>query len=232
MDSFILLFKNYSLITLLIIIVSYLIGGISFSIISTRMFGDKSDIRLRGSGNAGFTNVLRTAGKALAIITFVGDFAKGVFAVWISKFIFGAQAAGIESKEILQYIAYIAGFMCVLGHIYPCFFGFKGGKGILTSWAATLLIDIRVFFIIISVFLIVLIFSKIVSLASICAAISYPITTFIVSYVDYSKFGGNVYFIIICTIISLMEAALVIFKHKSNIIRLIEGTENKIIAKK
>lgn len=232
MDNFFLLCTHYWFVLLVIMSISYLIGGISFSILVTKKICGREDIRTMGSGNAGFTNVLRSAGRWPAIITFVGDFAKGVMAVWIGKFLAGMQSGLSENSEMLQYIAYIAGFMCVIGHIYPCFFQFKGGKGILTSWAVTLLIDIRIFLIIISVFLIVLVLSKIVSLSSICAAISYPITTFTVSYIDYNKLNGSIYYVAICTVISLITALIVIFKHKSNILRLISGNEKKITSKK
>ncbi len=231
MSDFFTLCTGYWQILLFISVISYLIGGISFSIIATNIFCGKTDIRSLGSGNAGFTNVLRTSGKIPAIVTFAGDFLKGVFCVWLGKSIAALQPEIAENNNLLQYVAYIAGFMCVLGHIYPCFFGFKGGKGILTGWSVTLLIDWRVFIIIICVFLVVLAFTRIVSLSSICAASSYPIVTFILTYIDYRKYGGDIHYTAVCTVISLLTAAIVVIKHKSNISRLISGEEKQITAK-
>lgn len=204
----------------------YLIGCINSSIVVTRLFGVKDDIRSVGSGNAGFTNVLRTMNKRMATLTFVGDFAKGVLAVWLGKLLFcsACSSFGCSSEVIAVYGAYVAGLACVLGHIYPCFFKFKGGKGVLTTWAITLLIDWRVFLIIICVFLITLILSKIVSLSSLIAAVSYPISTFFVSYFCHANHSGTGFF----TAISFAIALMVIYKHKDNIKRIIGGTEKKI----
>lgn len=228
----IMFIESYGLMLAGIYIFSYLIGGINFSIITAKLLGGKVDIRNVGSGNAGFTNVLRSMGPIPAIITFIGDFAKGVFVVWIAKCIVGLQPNIADNYQILQYVAFMSGFFCVIGHIYPCFFSFRGGKGVLTSWAVTLLIDWRIFIIIISVFIVVLIFSKIVSLSSVCAAISYPITTFFITYWDYHRLNGNIYYVIICTGISFLSVLIVIYKHRSNVSRLIAGTEKKITSKK
>ncbi len=215
---------------IIIAVVSYLIGCINSSIIVTKILKSGNDIRNVGSGNAGFTNVLRTMGKKMAIFTFIGDFAKGVAAVWFGRW-FVSLWLGLGSSDnmfILQYGAYLAGLMCILGHIYPCFFKFKGGKGVLTTWAITLLIDWRVFLIIIVVFLITLLITKIASLASLVAAISYPIATFLTSYfIDY-KITLNIHNVLFPTIASLIISSIVIYKHKNNISRIISGTENKI----
>lgn len=227
MDSFFIVFKYYWGILFIILLMSYLIGGINFSILAT---GSK-DIRSMGSGNAGFTNVLRSVGKGPAIITFLGDFAKGVLAVWLSGVIIKFIPNLAKNPESVSYILYMSAFFCVLGHIYPCFFGFRGGKGILTGWSVTLLIDFRVFLIVISVFLVLLFIKKIVSLASIFAAAAFPISTFFMLYLDLKNGFGNVYYIMICTLIAFLTSLLVIIKHKSNILRLISGTEGKIVCR-
>lgn len=223
------LFKECLIIMIVVAVVSYLIGCINSSIIVTKILKAGNDIRNVGSGNAGFTNVLRTMGKKMAILTFVGDFAKGVVAVWFGRW-FTALFLGSSGADssFLQYGAYLAGLMCILGHIYPCFFKFKGGKGVLTTWAITLLIDWRVFVIIISVFLITLLITKIASLSSLVAALSYPLATFLTSYfIDY-KITLNIQNILFPTIASLIISSIVIYKHKNNISRILNGTEKKI----
>lgn len=223
------LFKYYIISFLLVSVVSYLIGCINSSIVVTRLFKSQNDIRSVGSGNAGFTNVLRTMGKKMAIITFLGDFAKGVAAVALSSWITSWFFSKSDSAEIFVYTSYIATLMCVIGHIYPCFFGFKGGKAILTTWSSMLLIDWRVFLTLITVFIVVLAFSKIVSLASIIAAISYPISTFIFSYSTYhSVDNASLSVILFPTLISFIVSVIIVIKHRGNISRLLNGTEKKI----
>ena len=226
-----------SLKIIIICIVSYLIGGLNFSIMISRSIGNKKDIREMGSGNAGFTNTLRTVGAKPAVLTFIGDFLKGVIAVFLGRYIMSlayipSGMYGGDGQELaLQIASYIAGFMCLLGHIYPCFYGFKGGKGILTTWATILLIDWRIFLIVITVFLIVLAFSKIVSLASLAAAVSYPITTLFITYF-WGIHSKNIDYCIFCVLVCLVQAGIVVYKHKSNILRLLSGQEKKIKAKK
>lgn len=231
-NDVIIFIRSYWLMLTFISALSYLIGGINFSIITARFLGGKADIRNLGSGNAGFTNVLRSIGPLPAIITFIGDFAKGVLVVWGGKHIASLQPDIANNYQVLQYIGFLCGLFCVIGHVYPCFFGFRGGKGVLTSWAVTLLIDFRIFIIIISVFIVILILTKIVSLSSICAAISYPITTFLVTYWDYHRLNGNIYYVIICTSISFLSVLIVLYKHHSNISRIMSGTEKKITDRK
>lgn len=216
--------KEYGIL-ILTLIVSYLIGCINSSILVTRILKVEKDIRTLGSGNPGFTNTLRTMGKKIAILTFIGDFSKGVLAVWFSKFIL-KEAVNIQDNMIIvQGFLYFSAFMCVVGHIYPCFFSFRGGKGILTAWATSLLIDWRIFLILISVFLVVLIFTKIVSVASLSAAVAYPVSAFLVNLFVYS---ADTLRIIVPTSFALLISILVIFKHKSNISRIMKGTEKRI----
>lgn len=215
----------------LIIIISaatYLMGCINTSIVITRIFGCGEDIRTMGSGNAGFTNTLRTLGKKMAIFTFAGDFIKGILAILISKWILSFYVSiGLDSVAG-KCILWLAGAMCVVGHIYPCFFGFKGGKGILTAWSVSLLIDWRVFLALIIVFLIVFIFSRIVSLASVFSAILYPVITFAITYFTDYKYFKNIYLFIFPTVCSVLISILVLYKHRSNIHRLLSGEEGKI----
>lgn len=224
LDGFFSVCRECSLSFLFTLIISYLIGGINSSLVVSKILKIKDDIRNLGSGNAGFTNALRTMGKKVAILTFFGDFTKGVLAVWI-----GIKISSFTSMsgEYLIF-AQSAALMCVVGHIYPCFFKFRGGKGILTAWATSLLIDWRIFLILISVFLVIFSMSKIVSLASVFAALSYPVSTFLIGYFGPDD-NSKMVFPMICT---TAMASLVIFKHRSNISRLLKGTEKKIYVNK
>ncbi len=228
----------FALSAALTALIAYLLGSVSFSILFTRLFDQKKDIRSMGSGNAGATNVLRSVGVKAAVFTFIFDFAKGVLSVFIGKMIFQYLAipniAGISDFELIQFGAYIAGFFCVMGHIFPLYFGFKGGKGVLTSWAIIALIDWRSFIAVIVVFIIVFLFSKIVSLASICAAASYPICTLVFNLgIAYLwQHSVTVWYVVITFLVGTLQAGILIWKHRSNIQRIRQGTEKKITIKK
>ena len=223
-----MIFWNRFILILIISIISYLIGCINTSLAITKILKIGNDIRSVGSGNAGFTNVLRTMGKKMAIFTFIGDFLKGILAVWITSMIVTSSQAFQNNENLILSAKYISGMMCVIGHIYPCFFKFKGGKGVLTTWATMFLIDWQIAVVLITVFLITLWISKIVSLASIMAAISYPVSTFVICFFGDYLVTKNLYDMLFPTIASLIVGALVIYKHKSNIIRLLNGKEIKI----
>lgn len=236
MDQVIILIKDYGLQILAAIVIGYLVGSISFSIIFTRLF-DKRDIRTMGSGNAGFTNVLRSVGKLPSILTFIFDFAKGLLAVYLGMLIFEASGAPFIVR---QCGIYLAGLACILGHVFPVFFRFKGGKGVLTSAALVLIIDWRIFLFVVGVFLIVFLISRIISLASICAAVSLPFGTFLITYfadyrpdLSYSLDQGySLAYVLVTSAFALILAALVVGKHHANIGRILRGEEKKITAKK
>jgi acyl phosphate:glycerol-3-phosphate acyltransferase len=225
--------KDFALPTVIVAIISYLLGSISFSIIFTKLFNNV-DIRTMGSGNAGATNVLRSVGTKAAIFTFIFDFLKGAISVIIGKAVFGyfCDMAG-ASPMIVQYGAYIAGMACVIGHIYPIYFGFKGGKGVLTSAAMIALIDWRVFIVVISIFIIVFLITRIVSLSSMLAAGSFPIATFLITYfLDYRNGGMSpevtLTYVWVTSVIALIMALTIIYEHRSNIERIKNGTEKKL----
>src|SRR5574344_412471 len=136
---------------LLAAIPAYLLGSINSAVIITKIVSGK-DIRSMGSGNAGFTNVLRAVGKGPAIATIICDFLKGVIAVLIGGMIFSTVVTNnaILSNEYIAAGKYIAGVCCILGHSYPLYFHFKGGKGVVTSAALILMADWRVFILIIA----------------------------------------------------------------------------------
>lgn len=231
--------RTYGLQIVAAAVLGYLLGSVSFSIIITRKFEQKADIRSMGSGNAGFTNVLRSVGRLPAVLTLIGDFGKGVIAVLAGKLIF-QYFSGIPdlSFTVMQYGAYLAGFACLMGHLYPCYFGFKGGKGVLTTAAMMLLIDWRVFLIEIAIFILVFLFSRIISLSSVIGACLYPVSTFAVTffidYLPHRQAGGDfpLSYVVITTLVALLVGAVVIIKHRQNIKRILAGTEKKITPKK
>lgn len=226
---------DFALSSVFVALVSYLLGSLSFSIIFTKVFNHNIDICKLGSGNAGATNVLRSVGTKAAIFTFIFDFTKGAVSVMMGRAVFQYFCnLNATPMVIAQYGAYIAGIACVIGHIFPVFFGFKGGKGVLTSAAMIALIDWRVFIIVILVFIIVFLFTKIVSLSSICGSAAIPVANFIITYFLYYRGGKSTVgpvslsYVFITTAISLLMAFLLIIEHKPNIERIKNGTEQKL----
>ena len=202
------------------ILAAYLLGSISFSvIISKKMAG--FDVREKGSGNAGSTNVLRSVGKKAAAITLVCDILKGVIAVLIA-FIIGLIAGDSVDKALLLQLA---GFFVVLGHTFPVFFGFKGGKGIATALGVLLITNWNIALICLVFALVIMALTRTVSLGSIIAAVLFPILVLFMPHNAYIVDGG--YFIF-----GIILAALVIFNHRENVKRLLEGKENKLSFKK
>lgn len=230
MDIGAILLDNWYL-ALIGIVVAYLLGSINTAVMVTSVVTKgKKDIREMGSGNAGFTNVLRSVGKVPAIITIVCDLLKAIIAVYVGGLLFSFMSIeGVATEQIISIGKYICGFACIIGHSYPIYFGFKGGKGIVTAAGMMLVLDWRVFLMILGTFLIIFIISKIISLASLtCAALFGVYTYILVSLVDHSSFG----YTLVCTIASLGIGIFVIIKHKDNIKRLLKGEEKKITAKK
>ncbi len=217
-------------------VVGYLLGSVNTAIIVTRLFKHKEDIRNYGSGNAGMTNVLRSVGKLPAVLTFIGDFLKNVFAVllgWLIMYLAIRVLLDGEGPELMQIGKYIAGVFCVIGHIFPLYYGFRGGKGVVAAAAMILLVDWRVFLLVIATFLAFFIWKRIISLASIACAISYPIYTFlIVFFFDYKGAGHSLGYLLFITGASLFLGLLVLIKHRSNIGRLMRGEEKPVSAKK
>lgn len=197
---------------------AYLLGSVSFAIVVSKSLYHQ-DVRQFGSGNAGMTNILRTYGKKAAALTLAGDFLKGVTAVLISRLIFAAMGVTLFDG------AYVGGLFAILGHLYPVYFGFRGGKGILTSIGIIAVINPLVFLGLLIIGLPLIFLTKIVSVGSLAGAVCYPFLTLLVdfwkggvSWLDFS--------------FSLVIALLVIWMHRSNIKRLLNGTENRFGSKK
>ena len=221
-----------------VIVFAYLIGSISFSVVFSKLFTGV-DVRKSGSGNAGATNVLRTAGKLPAILTFACDALKGFVACLAGKLVFTYVYALPDSSEIFQpmYGAYICCLAVMLGHIFPIFFGFKGGKAVACSVGTFSICCPLAIVLGLTVFALGVFITKIVSLSSILATV-----TVVSVAILYAVFGpeswGNAFFpqvdynILPTVIMALIAGFIVIFKHKDNIVRLLNGTEKKISAKK
>ena len=214
-------------------VIGYLLGGVSWAIILTRIV-QRKDIREQGSGNAGMTNVLRSVGKLPALLTFAGDFVKCVIAVLLSQLALYLLAMAFTDiapgAELFRYTRYIAGTACVVGHIFPIYYGFRGGKGIVTAAAMILLTDWRVFIAVILTFGLVFAWKKIMSLCSVTSAGMYPVCTFlIVFFMDYSRGFCGLEYLLFATGVSLFVGVLVLVKHRANIGRLMRGEEKPII---
>lgn len=208
------------------VIISYLLGSCNSSIIVVRLLKHE-DVREHGSKNAGLTNTLRCYGKFPALLTLIGDLAKGVIAVLLSILIFNLIVG--KGSFDRQTVGYISGIAAILGHIFPIYYGFRGGKGILVSSSILLVIDPLTFVIIIPFFAVVLIISKYVSVASIASAIFYPILTFMLHYFVESE---PLSLCLVHTALVAVTSALLIYMHRANIQRLKNGTENKFFKKK
>ena len=228
------LFQTFALTMLAIIIVSYLLGRVNFSIIFTKMFS-KEDIRTMGSGNAGTTNVLRSVGKRAAILTFLCDIIKCVVSVLLARYILEYICVASNMPfYIINYGMYLAGFCCSIGHMYPIFFKFKGGKGVVTVATMAALADWRVFLAVIGLFIVVFAIGRMVSLGSVISAGAYPIATFFITFfADYYNNGTvSLKYVLIVTAITAVMGGIVILKHRGNIVRIMNGTEKKLFGNK
>lgn len=201
-------------------VISYLLGSISFAVIFSKLFA-KRDVRDSGSGNAGMTNVLRTIGKLPAVLTLICDLAKAVAAIKISELIFQS----LPFNEVARVGAYIGGIFVVIGHIFPVFFGFRGGKGVLTCAGVFLVLDWQLCLLSIAIFIVVAFATGYVSLGSILAMVAAPISTLIVGFTLRADMLMP-RTVIWQTIFLAFIAGISIFMHRENIKRLINGTEN------
>lgn len=206
----------------------YFMGSLNFSIIIVRIMKGK-DIRTMGSKNAGLTNTYRCCGAPCAVLTLIGDLCKGVFAVSLSKMIAAALNAGFKPDNDTLYIGFIAGFFAIIGHVFPIYYHFKGGKGVLVGVSTFLVVEPRVFLALIIIFAAMLALSKYVSLSSIIATAYAPLAVLLMSWiVDGCSFGRSLLYMILC----LPMAATIIYMHRSNIERLKNGTESKFSFKR
>ena len=197
------------LLVLVYVLIPYLLGSINTAILVSRHFYH-DDIRKYGSGNAGFTNVMRTYGKKAAIITFAGDILKTLLAILVGWCVFGYLTA------------YIAGFACFLGHIFPVFYNFKGGKGVLCMATIMLMLDWRIFCALLVVFVGIVMATKYISAGSVICAMMFPLML--------NRMNNTGIYMI--EFVAIAIAVIVVIKHRENLKRIFNGTESKFKIKK
>lgn len=209
-------------------LIGYFLGSLNFSIIIVKIMKGK-DIRKMGSRNAGLTNTYRCCGPVCAVLTLTGDLCKGIFAVSLARMVAVALNAGLAPDNNANYIGYIAGFFAIIGHIFPIYYNFKGGKGVLVGVSSFLVIEPRVFLVLIIIFAVILALSKYVSLSSVIATVYCPLAIFLMSLiVDGCSLGRSLLY----TALSIPMSAVVVWMHRSNIERLKNGTESKFSFKR
>lgn len=211
-------------IYIIVLIIAYLIGSINFSIILSKKIAG-FDLREKGSGNAGTTNMLRTVGKKAALLTLVCDILKGVVPVLLAILI-GNISNRFGAEVRVEYLAQIAGVATIIGHTFPIFFGFKGGKGVASSLGLILIINWQIGLICLVFALLIMAVTRMVSLGSISAAVLFLVLTIFRVGEQYYIVKGNY------IVFGLILALIVIFNHRSNIKRILNGTENKLSFKK
>ena len=190
-------------------VLAYFLGCFNGAVVVSRYIL-RDDVRNHGSGNAGLTNFYRTFGGPLTLVVILSDAVKAVvavlFAMWIARSI---------SPELVTLSKYWAGLFCLLGHMFPITFQFRGGKGILSGGAIALMIDWRVALVVWGGFLILALATRYVSLGSCWAGLSFPFVTW------------YVYQNVLITVLSVVIGGLILWKHRGNIVRLANGTESK-----
>ncbi len=200
-----------------VIIIGYLLGSLNTAIIVGRFYG--TDIRKHGSGNAGMTNTLRTLGKTAAIFVIIGDILKGVLSFIIGQILISTTPEG-SMLNLANIGGMAAGISAIAGHNWPVYFGFKGGKGILTSFAVVMMMDWRLGLILLGIFAVIVAITRYVSLGSIIASAAFPVAALI-------KGNGPIFILF-----SAILAVLAVLRHSANINRLLKGTESKLGQKK
>ncbi|MBO5746616.1 MAG: glycerol-3-phosphate 1-O-acyltransferase PlsY [Clostridia bacterium] len=219
------------LVLVVILIVSYLVGSINGAVIVSTANGGK-DVRNEGSGNAGMTNMIRSRGIVPGLITFLIDTFKGTvicFAakLWVLPYVYSSLGFSFLRPE---YAVYYCAVACIFGHVYPIFFGFKGGKGVATTLGVGFACCWQTALAAFALFLIIFAVSRIVSLGSIAAAVSLPILNFVFALFD--RVDGAKYDVLIKVILILVMSLNMIISHRANIGRLIRGEEKKLVAKR
>lgn len=209
---------------IIMLAVPYLLGGINTSIIITKIKTGK-DIRTMGSGNAGLTNTLRTQGKAVAGVVLLGDVAKAVIAVLAVRYSF-LFIGGVDTTDItlgMSWVEYMAVFMTIVGHVFPVYYGFKGGKGVLAAISAIFTLDWRIAAILLGIFIVLVAITRYVSLGSCVASSLFFVAALVFSYFIGADPAG-----IANTIIAAFAGGLIVFMHRGNIQRLLTHTEKKL----
>lgn len=183
-----------------VLLLSYLLGSVSFSILMSKLFLG-GDVRKKGSGNAGATNMARVYGMKAGVFTLLGDMLKAVISMVVGWILLGDNGIAV------------GGLACLVGHCFPVLHGFHGGKGVSVGAAIALAVDWRVFLVVVAAFLLAALLSRKVSLGSVCGAVAITVAAFIF-HVSTPRL-----------ILSIIGMIIVIFQHRENLSRLIKGTE-------
>ncbi|MBO7151147.1 MAG: glycerol-3-phosphate 1-O-acyltransferase PlsY [Clostridia bacterium] len=206
--------------------IPYLLGSINTAVLISRVFyGD--DVRHHGSGNAGLTNTLRTYGKKAALFVLLGDILKTVLSVFVGGLFGGLHFMG---GYALGWGGFLGAVGCILGHVFPVYYKFKGGKGVLCAATSILALSPIVFCVLLLVFVIVVGFTKFVSLGSIMGALTYPLFFNILFKISFSAKPVAAPFYV--TLYTVFVAFFIVYLHRANIQRLMKGEESKLSFKK
>ena len=204
------------LLALLLAAVAYLLGCFNGAVIVSKYIL-RDDIRRHGSGNAGLTNFYRTFGGALTVVVILCDVLKMAAAVWAGQLLLRYWGGGFWAREatMFLYAKYWAGLFCLLGHMFPCMFRFRGGKGILSGGTLAILVDWRIALVVWGGFLLLFLLTRYVSLGSVFAGVSFPFLSWY-CYPDP-----------VVVILAFCAGGLVVWKHRENIQRLVQGKERR-----
>ena len=192
---------------IIIIVASYFMGNINGAIITSKYLMH-DDVRNHGSGNAGLTNYFRTYGGFQSLLVIAVDMLKCILACTLAMWLMPDNA--LHAKLV-------AALTCIIGHSYPALAGFKGGKGILCGAATGLMVDLRIFAIIMTVFILAVALTRFVSLGSVLAATTFAVCVLVFYWGDWPA-----------CILAVLAAGFVVFRHRGNIVRLVKGTESKL----
>lgn len=197
---------------LLTAVIAYFCGCFNGAVIVSKYIL-RDDVRNHGSGNAGLTNFFRTFGGPLTFVVILTDVLKAVVAILIGTMLFRNMV--VDDAIVITLAKYWAGLFCLLGHMFPCMFHFKGGKGILSGGTIAIMIDWRVALVVWGGFLILAALTKWVSLGSIWAGASFPFATWFV------------YHDVVLLALAILLGGLIVWKHRGNLKRILNGTESK-----
>ncbi len=217
-------YVSYTAFIIFSIAAAYLLGSVNTAIVISKLFY-RDDIRRYGSGNAGLTNMLRTFGKRAAVMTLLGDMLKTALAVFIAGLLLGFNYK--NGMSLNDGYCYMAGLFAVMGHVYPIYYGFKGGKGVLVTSTMALILTPIPFLILLAVFVLVVCLSKYVSLGSVIVAVLYPVI--VNGYIGIFCGGKTPGIIALSTI---LLAIFIVYLHRENLARISNRTERKISFKK
>ena len=217
------------LVLVLIIAVSYLVGSINGAVVLSKVFGG-GDVRNEGSGNAGMTNMIRSRGLVPGLITFLIDTLKGTLVCLIAKLWVLPYVYSLATVDALrpQYAVYYCAIACIMGHIFPVFFGFKGGKGVSTTLGVGFVCCWQTALLGLTFFLIAFLITRIISVGSLTAAVSLPF----LNWAFAPEIEGEPYAVLIQALLVAVFSLNIIISHRANIGRLVRGEEKKLTAKK